>query len=394
MDSQLVQEPGRRLRVAVLGSSGSIGTQALDVCRRHADKLEVTALSVNTSTAKLVEQAREFDVKRVAVADEAHAADPVLSELPPHCELSSGSRAVAEVGLADDVDVVLVALVGAAGIWASEAALRAGKRLALANKESLVVGGDIIMPLAAPGQLIPVDSEHSAIFQCYRGEDPRQAHAIWLTCSGGPFFGRTRSELGAVTPADALAHPTWNMGAKISIDSASLMNKGLECIEAHHLFGVDMDFIQVVVQRQSKVHSMVEYDDGSVIAHLGASDMRIPIQYAFSYPDRWETPCPRIDFRELASLTFDKPDVGTFRCLGLAFRAGKEGGSMPAVMNAANEVAVDAFLSGRISFTDIDGVVERMMDAHEVQLAESVEQLMEIDAEVRRAASALVEAGV
>ena len=381
---------GERIRVAILGCSGSIGTQALDVCRKHADKLEVVALSVNTSTEFLVRSAREFKPSRVVVAAEAHASDPVLQDLPSGCELLIGPDAVASVGLGDDVDIVLVALVGAAGIWASEAALKAGKRLALANKESLVVGGDIIMPLAAEGQLIPVDSEHSAIFQCYLGEDPRRAHAIWLTCSGGPFFGRTRSELSEVKPADALAHPTWNMGAKITIDSATLMNKGLECIEAHHLFGVDMDFINVLVQRQSKIHSMVEYDDGSVIAHLGASDMRIPIQYAFSFPDRWETPAPRVDFTQLGSLSFDSADVETFRCLALAQRAGRVGGSLPTVMNAANEVAVDAFLHGMCGFTDIDRTVETLMDLHDVQAAKSVEQLMAIDAETRVRAAELL----
>ena len=386
-------EVGRRTRVAVLGCSGSIGRQALDVCRQHADKIEVVSLSVNSSTSLLVEAAREFSPRRVVVADPAHAADPVLDELPDGCELASGAQAVVDAGISDDVDVVLVALVGAAGIWASEAALRAGKRLALANKESLVVGGDIIMPLARPGQLVPVDSEHSAIFQCYLGEDPRRAHAIWLTCSGGPFFGRTRDELAGVTPADALAHPTWNMGAKITIDSATLMNKGLECIEAHHLFDVDMDFINVVVHRQSKIHSMVEYEDGSVLAHLGASDMRIPIQYAFSYPDRWETPAPRVDFRTLGALTFGEPDLDAFRCLGLALRAGRTGGSMPCVLNAANEVAVDAFLKGACGFLDIDATVERVMDGHDVQPAESVDQLMQIDAEARARAREILRAG-
>lgn len=372
-------EVGRRTRVAVLGCSGSIGRQALDVCRQHADKIEVVSLSVNSSTSLLVEAAREFSPRRVVVADPAHAADPVLDELPDGCELASGAQAVVDAGISDDVDVVLVALVGAAGIWASEAALRAGKRLALANKESLVVGGDIIMPLARPGQLVPVDSEHSAIFQCYLGEDPRRAHAIWLTCSGGPFFGRTRDELAGVTPADALAHPTWNMGAKITIDSATLMNKGLERIEAMHLFGVPLDDIRVLIQRQSKIHSMVEFVDGSVIAHLGASDMRIPIQFALSYPERWSTPAPRVDFRQLGSLEFAAPDPDAFSCLALAERAGREGRTLPCVLNAANEVAVDAFLHERCSFVDIARVVEATMDAHRIEDVESIQQLRAID---------------
>ncbi|MDY3667763.1 MAG: 1-deoxy-D-xylulose-5-phosphate reductoisomerase, partial [Collinsella sp.] len=252
-------------------------------------------------------------------------------------------------------------------------------------------GGDLLMPLAQPGQLIPVDSEHSAIYQCYLGENPREAHCIWLTCSGGPFFGRSREELDRVTRADALAHPTWAMGAKITIDSATLMNKGLERIEAMHLFGCDLDFINVVVQRQSKIHSMVEFADGSVMAHLGASDMRIPIQFAFSYPERWDTPAPRIDFRELGQLTFDAADMDTFRCLALAERAGKTGGTMPCVLNAANEVAVDAFLHDGCSFTDIDRIVESCMDAHDAQTVDSFEQLRGIDAWAReKAAQVLV----
>ena len=379
------------LRIAILGCSGSIGTQALDVCRQHADNLEVVALSVNSSTDALVSAAREFNVRAVAVSDPEHAHDPVLSELPSGCELAFGAEATCDLARRDDVDCVLVAIVGAAGLEASHAALTAGKRLALANKESLVVGGDLLMPLAAPGQLIPVDSEHSAIYQCYLGENPKQAHCIWLTCSGGPFYGRSRSELKSVTRADALAHPTWNMGAKITIDSATLMNKGLERIEAMHLFGCDIDDIKVVVQRQSKIHSMVEYADGSVIAHLGASDMRIPIQFAFSYPNRWETPAPRIDFTQLGSLDFGAADTEAFRCLELAYIAGEEGGTLPCVMNAANEIAVDAFLHNRCTFTDIDRIVGTCMDEHEVEAVSSFEQLAQIDARTRKAASLLVD---
>ncbi len=384
--------PDGRLRVAILGCTGSIGKQALDVCRQHADRLQVVALSVNSRTVALVAAAREFDVAAVAVADEAHAGDSVLAELPAGCSCAAGAQAVRDLAVRDDVDCVLVAIVGAAGLEASHAALTANKRLALANKESLVVGGDLLMPLARPGQLIPVDSEHSAIYQCYLGENPREAHCIWLTCSGGPFFGRTRAELDRVTRADALAHPTWSMGAKITIDSATLMNKGLERIEAMHLFGCDLDFINVVVQRQSKIHSMVEYADGSVMAHLGASDMRIPIQFAFSYPERWDTPAPRIDFRELGRLTFDAADADTFRCLALAERAGKTGGTMPCVLNAANEVAVDAFLHDRCSFTDIDRVVEACMDAHDVEPVRGFDQLAAIDADTRLKASSVLSA--
>lgn len=372
-----------RQRVAILGCTGSIGTQALDVCRQHADRLEVVALSAHARTGELVAAARAFGVSHVAVTDSAHADDAVLSELPAGCELGIGPDAACRIAALDDVDTVLVSVVGAAGLEASHAVLTAGKRLALANKESLVVGGDLLMPLAAPGQLLPVDSEHAAIFQCLLGEDARELHTIWLTCSGGPFFGRTERELAGVGVAGALAHPTWSMGAKITIDSATLMNKGLERIEAMHLFGVDLDRIQVVIQRESKIHSMVEYADGSVIAHLGASDMRIPIQYAFSYPERWSTPAPRVDFRTLGSLTFAAPDMDSFRCLALAEQAGRAGGTMPCVLNAANEVAVDAFLHDRIGFTDIPRVVEACMDAHERDQVRSIAQLRDIDAWAR-----------
>lgn len=379
-----------RTRVAILGCTGSIGSQALDVCSQHADKLEVVALSAHRSTAKLVEAARAFGVRRVAITDASRVHDPALSELPEGCKLFLGQQGAIEACLADDVDIVLVAIVGAAGLAASHAVLAAGKKLALANKESLVVGGDLLMPMAAPGQLIPVDSEHAAIFQCLLGEDRRRVHRIWLTCSGGPFYGMSRTELSKVTVEQALAHPTWNMGAKITIDSATLMNKGLERIEAMHLFGAELDDITVLIQRESKIHSMVEYTDGSVIAHLGASDMRIPIQYAFSYPDRWETPAPRLDFRELAGLSFGAPDMEAFRCLALAESAGRTRGTMPCVLNAANEVAVAAFLRGDCRLTDIDRIVEGCMEDHKTEPVRSIEQLEAVDAWARRHATDLV----
>ncbi|OUO62380.1 1-deoxy-D-xylulose-5-phosphate reductoisomerase [Collinsella sp. An271] len=379
-------EDGRK-RIAILGCTGSIGTQALDVCRQHADKLQIVALTAHSRVTELVAAAREFDVERVAVTDERRDGDPALQDLPDGCACAFGAQAAVDLAVSDDVDCVLVSIVGAAGLAASAAVLQAGKQLALANKESLVVGGDLLMPMAQPGQLLPVDSEHSAIFQCYLGERADQAHAIWLTCSGGPFYGYSRDQLEKVTVADALAHPTWNMGAKITIDSATLMNKGLERIEACHLFGVDMDFVRVLIQRQSKIHSMVEYEDGSVIAHLGASDMRIPIQYAFSYPDRWSTPAPRVDFRTLGSLDFGEPDTSAFRCLHLAEIAGRTGGTLPCVLNAANEVAVAAFLDGTCSFTDIDRIVESCMDDHDVQPVQSLEQLADIDRWARRRAA-------
>ena len=370
-------------RVAILGCTGSIGTQALDVCRQHPDKLRVVALSAHSRTADLVSSAREFNVSRIAVTDPAHYDDQTLLDLPDSCAVYKGPQSAIDICMDADVDMVLVSIVGAAGLSATYQLIAAGKQVALANKESLVVGGELIMPMVKPGQMLPVDSEHSAIFQCYQGENPLQAHCIWLTCSGGPFFGRSRDSLVSVTPADALAHPTWNMGAKITIDSATLMNKGLERIEAMHLFDVAMDDIVVVIQRQSKIHSMVEFDDGSVIAHLGASDMRIPIQYAFSYPQRWATPAPRVDFRALGGLDFDEPDMESFRCLKLADCAGRDGGTMPCVLNAANEVAVDSFLRASCSFTGIDEVVEECLASHTRQDVESLEQLLDVDAWAR-----------
>lgn len=379
-------ERNRPLRVAVLGCTGSIGSQTLDVCRQHADKVRVVALSVHASTQALVGLAREFDVRQVAVADESHAHDEILSSLPHGCELGVGPRAVVTLATLDEVDCVVSAVVGAAGIEAGLAALRAGKTLAYANKESIVVGGDLLMPLVAPGQLIPVDSEHSAIYQCLVGERSHDLRRIWLTCSGGPFYGQKRAELAQVTAADALAHPTWNMGPKITIDSATLMNKGLEVLEAHHLFNVAVDDIRVLVQRQSRIHSMVEFADGSVKAQLGPSDMRIPIQYALSFPERWEAPCEPVDWCVEPGLSFGEADERTFGCLALAREAGRIGGTMPCAMNAANEVANEAFRLGRCGFLDIERIVRSVMDKTDVQRVESLEQLMECDALARKQA--------
>ena len=317
--------------------------------------------------------------------------------------LGFGAQAVAALAQLPEADVVVNALVGAAGLRASYDTLRAGKVLALANKESLVVGGDLIMPLAAQvdarrraagtapahgpaGALMPIDSEHGAIYQCLIGEDAREVARLWVTASGGPFRGRTRAQLAGVTAAEALAHPTWSMGAKITIDSSTLMNKGLEVIEAHHLFAMPYDRISVVVQPQSAIHSMVEFADGSVKAHLGTTDMRIPIQYALSYPERWDAPVAPLDFTQLGSLEFAAPDTDTFRCLALARAAGERGGTLPCVMNAANEVAVAAFLAGEGTYLGIAECVEAVMEAHEaagVQRVESLEQLEELDAWAR-----------
>ncbi len=380
----------RPLRVALLGCTGSIGKQTLDVVRMHPDKLRLTALAVNSSCEGLVRAAREFDVSHVAIADETRRNDPALAEIPRDCELGFGQDSVTRLASLPDVDCVLVAVVGEAGIWASHEALRAGKIWAPANKEALVIGGDLLMPMAKPGRVLPVDSEHNAIYQCLVGERRHDVKKIWLTCSGGPFFGRTREQLASVTAADALAHPTWKMGAKITIDCATLMNKGLEVIEAHHLFDVPIDDINVLVHRQSKIHSAVEFADGSVKAQLGPSDMRVAIQYALSYPERWESPATHVDWRCSEPLTFAAPDTEAFRCLDLALSAGKTGGTLPCAMNAANEVANEAFREGRCGFTDIDAIVEGVMDATHVEPLSSLEQIAEVDALARTRARDLL----
>lgn len=370
-------------RIAVLGATGSIGTQTLDVARMHPDKIEVVALAAGTRVEDTVRYALEFGVKHVVLADESCKDAAVLNQLPDDVSVRFGAAEVAALAQLEGVDTVVNALSGAAGLRASYDTLAGGRVLALANKESLVVGGELIMPLSTPQTLLPVDSEHSAIYQCYLGEERTEARRIWLTCSGGPFRGRSRDELAQVTAKDALAHPTWNMGPKITIDSATLMNKGLEVIEACHLFDVPVDGVRVVVHPQSCVHSMVEYVDGSVKAHLGVADMRIPIQFVLSYPHRWESPAAEIDFTKLAALEFMDPDLDTFRCLRLALEAGRAGGTLPCVMNAANEVAVAAFLQGACMLTDIDACVEHCMDAMGSERVESLEQLEEIDGRAR-----------
>jgi len=370
------------LRVVILGSTGSIGRQALDVAAAHPDRIQVIALAAHSSHQLLAEQARTHSVTDLVMAEE-DAAGELARELPG-ATVAHGPDAVADLAAHPDADIVLNALVGAAGLAATLSALSAGHTLALANKESLVTGGELVTLAAAPGQLIPVDSEHSAIYQCYLGEDARDVSRIWLTASGGPFRGRTRAQLEAITPTEALAHPTWNMGPKITIDSATLMNKGLEVIEAHHLFGVGFDNIRVIVHPQSCVHSMLEFTDGSVKAHLGATDMRIPIQYAFSHPRRWSAPIEPVDFAALGRIDFSEPDYATFGCLRLAFEAGRSGGTAPAVLNAANEVAVAAFLAGGCAFLDIERVVDQTLRAHDRERLESPEHVMAVDAWARR----------
>lgn len=374
-------------RVCVLGSTGSIGTQTLDVARRHPEFVKIVALSANTQAEPLFEQAREFSVEHAVLANAeiAEAWRARFAEIG--ATLHAGPEAIVELCNLPEVDMVVNSLVGAAGMQASYATLVAGKQLALANKESLVVGGDVLMPLSTHETLLPIDSEHGAIYQCLLGEDSAEVTRLWVTASGGPFRGKKAADLQNITVEQALSHPTWNMGRKISIDSSTLMNKGLEVIEAHHLFAMPYDKIAVVVQPQSAIHSMVEFTDGSVKAHLGTTDMRIPIQFALSYPARWSAPVEPLDFRTLGSLEFEAPDLETFRCLALAIEAGTTGGTLPAVMNAANEVAVAAFLDEQIPYLGIAELVERAMNhavrEGSVQAATSIDQLLAIDAETR-----------
>ncbi|MEP6661967.1 MAG: 1-deoxy-D-xylulose-5-phosphate reductoisomerase [Acidimicrobiales bacterium] len=375
-------------RVAIAGSSGSIGTQTLDVVRAERDRFEIVGLGVGSSVEALIEQALEFRPKVVAVADPSRRAE--VAERLPFADV------VAEMAdLADAADVVVNAVVGFAGLPVTLSALRAGRRLALANKESLIAAGPVVAPLrATPGaELIPVDSEHCAVHQCLRASARAgvEVARIVLTASGGPFRGRTAAELAHVTIDDALAHPTWRMGPKITVDSSTLMNKGLEVIEAHELFGVDYDRIEVVVHPQSIVHSMVEFTDAATIAQLSLPDMRLPIGYALAYPERISTPFGRVDWATLGRLDFEAPDVETFRCLALAYAAGRAGGTAPAWLNAANEVAVAAFLKGQIGWSAVAEVIDAALQVHDGAHATLVDDIIAADRKGRAAAARAIE---
>jgi 1-deoxy-D-xylulose-5-phosphate reductoisomerase len=379
-------------RVVVAGSTGSIGRQTLEVVRAEAGSYAVTAISGGSSVDALVEQAREFGPAVVAVADETarRRVAVALADRP-------GIEVVGELGPAcAEADVVINGVVGFAGLDVTMATLAAGRRLGLANKESLIAAGPVVQPLrSVPGaELIPVDSEHCALHQCLRSstDTDREVARLVLTASGGPFRGRGAAELASVTRDEALAHPTWAMGPKITVDSSTLMNKGLEVIEAHELFGVDYDRIDVVVHPQSVVHSMVEYVDGSTIAQLSMPDMRLPIGYALGWPDRIGTPFGRIDWTSLGRLDFEPPDRATFRCLDLAFAAGRAGGTAPAMLSAANEVAVDAFLAGRIRWNQIPDVVVATLDGLDVTSPTCVGDVIEADRRAREGAASHLDA--
>ena len=376
------------LNVVILGSTGSVGTQAIDVCRRHPDKLKVVGLAAYSSAKDIVQQAREFNVRHIALADDSMRHSPALSDLPSDTEVRFGQDSVFELAGLEEADVVLVSVVGAIGMRACYEALKHEKKIAVANKEPLVVAGDLLMPMAKPGMFLPVDSEHSAIYQCILGEKQSDIYKIWLTCSGGPFFGKTKEQLEHVTVEQALKHPSWSMGSKITIDSATLMNKGFEIIEAQQLFDVSVDDVEVLVHRESKVHSMVEFKDGQVKALLGASDMRGAIQYAFSYPERWESSIDHLDYRFEPTMSFAAADEKAFGCLALAREAGRVGGTLPCAMNAANEVANEAFRQDLCSFLAIERTIAHVMDLCNVERVESLEQIEQVDALARRQARA------
>jgi 1-deoxy-D-xylulose-5-phosphate reductoisomerase len=376
-------------KLSILGVTGSIGTQTLDVIRKSNGELKLIGVTANTSVKKIVDIIEEFKPAYVAMMDSKSAI-----EVKKHCketnkkiEVLDGIEGLNKIASLDEIDIVVTSVVGMIGLEPTMKAIEAKKDIALANKETLVVAGEIVMKAAKKSnvRILPVDSEHSAIFQSLRGNDINSLRKIILTASGGPFRGKKISELQEIKVKDALKHPKWNMGRKISIDSATLMNKGLEVIEAHWLFDCDYDNIQVLVHPQSIVHSMVEYTDGSIIAQLGAQDMRLPIQYALNYEERKNLVAETIDFYEISKLTFEKPDIATFKSLDLSFKAGKIGGLMPTILNGANEAAVDLFLNEKIKFLEIPNIIEKCMEVFKKEVSKelNLNNIIELDKTVK-----------
>ncbi|MCI9380614.1 MAG: 1-deoxy-D-xylulose-5-phosphate reductoisomerase [Dorea sp.] len=368
-------------KIAILGSTGSIGSQTLEVARENGD-IEITGLAAGSNITLLEEQIREFSPKLAAVWSEEKAQELRVRVADTDTRIVSGMDGLLQVSTLEDTEILVTAVVGMIGIRPTIEAIKAGKDIALANKETLVTAGHIIMPLAREKQvsILPVDSEHSAIFQSLQGNESKAVHKILLTASGGPFRGKKEEELMEIRVEDALKHPNWTMGQKITIDSATMVNKGLEVIEAKWLFGVEVDRVQVVVQPQSIVHSMVEYVDGAVIAQLGTPDMKLPIQYALYYPQRRYLPGDRLDFLSLGRLEFEKPDMDTFYGLRLAYEAGKAGGSLPTVFNAANELAVSMFLKREVKFLEIVEIIEDCMRAHHNIENPDLQQILDVEA--------------
>jgi 1-deoxy-D-xylulose-5-phosphate reductoisomerase len=382
-----------KTKVVILGSTGSIGIQALQVIDLHRDKFQVIGLAAKDELNSIKEQIIKYSPSAVSV-DDRKTYDLLKNSVGGHTKLLFGLDGLNQLASLDEADIVIIALSGAIGILPTLAAIKTRKRIALANKETLVAAGEIVMQMAALNnvEIIPVDSEHSAVFQCLGGNE-KAVKNIWLTASGGPFKDSSYEELKQVTVEKALKHPNWSMGPKITIDSATMMNKGLEVIEAHHLFKTDYQQIKVVIQKESIIHSMVEFKDGSFLAHLGTADMRIPIQYALSYPERYHSPASHLDPLSLGNISFDKPDYRKFPALALAYHAGKTGGTLPAVMNAANEVAVHSFLEHRLSFTAIPAIVEKVMSKHENMDASSIDNILQADKWAREISELLISKG-
>lgn len=382
----------KKQNLAILGSTGSIGTQTLDVVAANPDLFAVYAITANNNVDLLIKQARTFHPEAVVVANEAHynTLREALTDLP--IKVFAGSDAVAQVAALPSVDTVVTAMVGYAGLKPTIEAVKAGKRIALANKETLVVAGELVTRLVQQhhAAILPVDSEHGAIFQCLVGENADEIEKIILTASGGPFRNKSCEELASVTAKDALRHPTWQMGAKITIDSASLMNKGFEVIEAKWLFGLRPEQIDVVIHPQSIIHSMVQYRDGSIKAQLGVPDMRLPIEYALTFPQRRQTNFERLDFTKCSQLTFEQPDPTRFRNLALAFEAMRRGGNMPCALNAANEIAVDAFLHERIGFLQMSNLIETVLERTTFIATPSYNDYVACDTETRQLARELI----
>lgn len=382
----------RKQQIAILGSTGSIGTQALDVISQHPERFEVYAITANNNIDLLIKQAIEFSPEVVVIAnnDKYETLKEALRKYP--IKVWSGIESICDVVQSDNIDVVLTAMVGFSGLNPTISALKAGKRIALANKETLVIAGEYIVDLALKNgaPILPVDSEHSAIFQCLNGEELNRINRIWLTASGGPFRNFTKEKLQFVDKKQALNHPCWNMGSKVTIDSSTLMNKGFEMIEAKWLFDVKPSQIEVVVHPQSIVHSMVEFVDTSVMAQMGDPDMRIPIQYAFTYPERLKSDFKPVNFFELSNLTFEKPDLNVFRNLSFAYDAIERGGNMPCILNAANEIAVESFLEEKISYLSMSDILEQAMDRVTFIKSPSLNDYLETDTETRKIAREII----
>lgn len=372
-------------RIAIIGSTGSIGKQALEVIEHHNDKLSVEVLTAYHQADLLIEQALKFDPNAVVIVDKNQYQKVKEALSSTDIKVFAGQEALEDIVQMDTIDIVLTAIVGFAGLRPTIKAIEAKKPIALSNKETLVVGGELITKLSIENKvpIIPVDSEHSAIFQCLAGEFYNPIEKIILTASGGPFLGKTKDELRNITPKEALNHPNWVMGNKVTIDSATLMNKGLEVIEAKWLFDLDIKKIETVVHPQSVVHSMVEFEDGSLKAQMGLADMRLPIQYAFTYPERLKTNFPKFNIYDNTNLTFLKPDTETFPCLNLAYQAIEKGGNMPTIMNAANEIAVEAFLKEKIGFLEIPEIIANAMNKYNFIAKADVNDFFETDKEVR-----------